>query len=380
MLMFGKQVTSSFLPNIKRSSFPIFIFPLFLVLSLAACGGGSGEVNTGAGSPPQTSPDTSRPNPEDGESFAYDETARFNTPTHLTIDAVGNLYVMDDGNQAIRKIASNGEVSTLLLTQQSGQIASDPSGNIFLLSYDARDYPLGTDAIEIHKLTTEGDATLVLRSEVGPYTSDPRRIATDNQGNLYVLRRYRTNFTVERIDSAGQAETVYRYSSQIAGIGDLAINDEGDLALAVGIEMESVPNAEDHLIIVPRSLQPAENYLEGVTTRSFEPAGVQGNLVFGKNGDIYIADTAYSDTSITAFRIFKVAADGITTTIYRGFPDGSSAVRPITNSQRGWMNMTRAPNGDFYISDPYLHAIYRITQAGQVSLVAGKPGEAGNAD
>lgn len=43
MLMFGKQVTSSFLPNIKRSSFPIFIFSLFLTLFLAACGGGNGE-------------------------------------------------------------------------------------------------------------------------------------------------------------------------------------------------------------------------------------------------------------------------------------------------------------------------------------------------
>lgn len=45
----------------------------------------------------------------DGKSTA----ARFNSPTAIAIDPAGNLYVTDTGNYTIRKIATDGTVSTL---------------------------------------------------------------------------------------------------------------------------------------------------------------------------------------------------------------------------------------------------------------------------
>src|SRR5262245_47686926 len=41
------------------------------------------------------------------------EQARFRTPSGLTIDASGALYVADTGNNMIRRIAPDGEVSTV---------------------------------------------------------------------------------------------------------------------------------------------------------------------------------------------------------------------------------------------------------------------------
>ena len=41
------------------------------------------------------------------------EIARFNTPRAITIDNTGNLYVADQGNNAIRKISPGGVVSTI---------------------------------------------------------------------------------------------------------------------------------------------------------------------------------------------------------------------------------------------------------------------------
>ncbi len=46
---------------------------------------------------------------QDGQGAA----ARFNTPSGLALDAVGNLYVADTGNHAVRKVTPDGVVTTL---------------------------------------------------------------------------------------------------------------------------------------------------------------------------------------------------------------------------------------------------------------------------
>src|SRR5690606_25042593 len=46
--------------------------------------------------------------------------AKFHTPSSLAIDRLGNLYVADTGNHAIRKISRNGQVTTLAGTGVPG--------------------------------------------------------------------------------------------------------------------------------------------------------------------------------------------------------------------------------------------------------------------
>ena len=51
-----------------------------------------------------------RPGYQDGAGVA----ALFDTPTAVAVDAVGNVWVADLRNHAIRKLAADGVVSTLL--------------------------------------------------------------------------------------------------------------------------------------------------------------------------------------------------------------------------------------------------------------------------
>jgi sugar lactone lactonase YvrE len=61
--------------------------------------------------------------------------ARFNHPTALAFDAVGNLYVADTGNNAIRKIAPSTLVSTVVspaMLNAPGGLAFDSSGRMLI--------------------------------------------------------------------------------------------------------------------------------------------------------------------------------------------------------------------------------------------------------
>ncbi len=82
----------------------------------------SGNVSTFAGTSGST-----------GSSDGLGSLARFNKPSGLTIDSAGNLYVIDTGNGTVRKITSNGIVSTIAgLAGNTG--SADGTGNAVRLA------------------------------------------------------------------------------------------------------------------------------------------------------------------------------------------------------------------------------------------------------
>ena len=149
--------------------------------------------------------------------------ARFNGPSSVATDMLGNVYVADPGNDTIRKVTPAGVVTTLAgsagnrgSADGTGSaatfdsplgVAVDGVGNIYVA--DA-----GNDTIR--KITPAGVVTTLAGSagSIGSADgagssarfSDPSGVAVDATGNVYVADT--TNDTIRKITPAGVVITL----------------------------------------------------------------------------------------------------------------------------------------------------------------------------
>ncbi|WP_299058008.1 T9SS type A sorting domain-containing protein, partial [uncultured Polaribacter sp.] len=138
---------------------------------------------------------------EGGNTDGAANVSRFNSPKGLVLDAQGNLFVADAANHSIRKITSDGTVSTLA---GNGEIGNDDGlgslasfNNPTGLAIDADNnlYVTDTDNRLIRKITPEGLVTTIVgngndegENGVGLSASlrHPSEIVFDGFGSLYV--------------------------------------------------------------------------------------------------------------------------------------------------------------------------------------------------
>ncbi len=164
--------------------------------------------------------------------------AQLNFPHGITADKKGNLYIMDGGNRRIRKVDTNGIITTFAgngsmtvsgdggpataagLGSGSG-LCADSVGNIYIGA-----------GFFIRKIDTQGIITKVAGTGVSGFSGDGgkadtskiggyNQIAFDKNGNLYFTDVQR----IRRINSSG-------FISTIAGTGISGYSGDGGPATA----------------------------------------------------------------------------------------------------------------------------------------------------
>lgn len=153
--------------------------------------------------------------------------ASFFNPCVLTIDKNGAIYVAQSGHPLIRKIAPNGDVSTVAgnptpgTTNANGTAASFNAPNGIAVDQAGNLYVADSGNHMIRKISTTGDVTTLAGhpssgSNNGMGTaasfSTPNGIAVDNAGNVYVADY--DNHMIRKITPAGEVTTLAGSTTQ----------------------------------------------------------------------------------------------------------------------------------------------------------------------
>lgn len=273
--------------------------------------------------------------------------ARLSGPSGVARAPDGTLYLADTSNYVIRKIAPNGEVSTLAgkpgvdgTADGNGEnarfslpvaIALHPDGDLIV-----SDSYAGT----LRKVTAEGTVSTWtgVAGENDPVDGTlaaarfraPEGIAFDADGNLFVADR--EAHTIRRIGADGMVTT-------FAGTNDVFGDTDGDRAIALFTTPFGVTVSEDGVVAVADSGNNTIRLIDEtgvVSTLAGKPGEPQGTddgvgeaarfgrpraLVFLEDGSLLVADT-FND------RLRAVSSAGVVTTWAGGLAgsrDGSIA-------------------------------------------------------
>ncbi len=320
-------------------------------------------------------------------------------PSGIAISSDGSIYIADKANNRIRRIDADGIIKTVagsgtiyfvgdqgpaieaILIRPTG-LAAGPDGSFYIAdAFNQRIRKLGSDGIITTLAGTgeygfNGDGGLAQ----GAMLAQPFAAAVGTDGSIYIADQ--GNNRIRRIDPAGNITTV-------AGTGEAGYSGDGDLA-----PLAKLNNPLGLAVGADGSIYVADCY--NLRIRKIDPAGIittiAGTGEAGNSGDggpavlaqlnCPVAATIDPDGSLyitdcNNHRIRKINTDGIITTVAGTGEAGYSGDGGPAINARFYYPADTAVGGDgnLYIADQYNHRIRMIDARGIITTIAGN-GEA----
>jgi uncharacterized repeat protein (TIGR01451 family) len=318
--------------------------------------------------------------------------ATISVPEGVSVDATGNLYIADTGNERVRKVTPAGIISTIAgngvypyFFGDGGPATLAGFGNRGI-AVDTADnlYVADSDNNRLREISASGTVTTIAGTGIysdsgdgGPAISAGVAtdvVAVDSMGNVYIggfarVRKIATNGVITTVVGNG----TYGYSGDngpatsavMAGPpSGLAVDTAGNLYISDANNQRIRKVTPEGIITTVAGTGGAGYSGDGGPGTSAElnyPAGLAADAA----GNLYIADNSN-------LRVRKLAPDGtISTVAGNGIPGNAGDGGPATSAQLYHpLALAVDSAGDLYIGSQY-SAVRKVSRGGFISTIAG---------
>ncbi|KAG2379415.1 hypothetical protein C9374_007554 [Naegleria lovaniensis] len=312
--------------------------------------------------------------------------ALINFPKSIHVTSAG-VYFTDSGNHKVKLIGTDGKIKTVAGNGQKGfsgdgsQATSASLNNPYAVVVTSTNVMYISDSGNgrVRKIDTNG----VISTYVAPTTGASNNIKVGNPTGLALKPSTGELFIADnafsrifKVDNAG-VTTVYAgtdygdtgdgtstANAQLNSPFGLAFSSSGDLFFCDTFNNRVAKfSAADNLLYNVAGNQQVSFFGNGVN--ALNATFSYDSSIFEYNKEIYVADTANN-------LLRKISTSGMVTTIagnpIGGFGDGGQAINALLNGPK---SLFVRSNGEVYFVEVANHKIRKISTSGVISTVAG---------
>src|SRR5665213_1158316 len=260
--------------------------------------------------------------------------AGLNSPTGVALDASGNMYIADYGNQRVRKVDTHGIITTIAGigfvtgsdSGDGGPATKAELGSVYDVAVDAKGNVYIADSEHIREVNSSGIISTAAHGFFGTCVLSPtptanadvaaNGFALDSAGNLYIADK--SADCVQELETDGMVSTVAgggaamgnggpATSAELISPAAVALDSAGNLYIATSSAIRKVTASSTQ-----PSQKPIISTTNGVVNGASFTLGIAPNTFITINGTNF---TTVTDTWTVTGGLLPTSLDGVSVSI-----------------------------------------------------------------